>query len=172
MIRQCDKNDFDDIHEIINDAARAYRGVIPADCWHEPYMPGEILKKEIERGVSFFGFEDNGTLTGVMGIQDRGDVALIRHAYVRTRLRRKGVGSSLLSFLRVKTKLPVLVGTWRAASWAVSFYAKHGFVPVSEEMKNRLLEKYWVISKRQIETSVVLADNFWHTQMILDKQST
>jgi N-acetylglutamate synthase-like GNAT family acetyltransferase len=161
MIRKCDKGDFDRIYDIINDAARAYAGVIPADCWHDPYMPKQILQKEIDRGVSFYGFEDQGALVGVMGIQDMVDVALIRHAYVRTGLRRKGIGGSLLSFLRAETRLPVLVGTWKAASWAISFYEKHGFMLVTEETKDRLLEKYWVISKRQIETSVVLADNAW-----------
>ena len=169
MIRKCSMSDFADIHDIINDAAWVYHGAIPADCWHEPYMPKEILQEEIDRGVSFYGFEDKGALIGVMGIQDRGDVALIRHAYVRTRLRRQGIGSSLLSFLRTRTNLPVLIGTWKAASWAISFYEKHGFSLVNEEMKDRLLEKYWEISKHQIETSVVLADSVWCLRQKLEK---
>jgi N-acetylglutamate synthase-like GNAT family acetyltransferase len=169
MVRKCSADEFGDIYNIINDAARAYAGAIPKDCWHEPYMPEATLQKEIDRGVSFYGYEDKGALAGVMGIQDRGDVALIRHAYVLTRLRRKGIGSSLLSFLRVRTNLPVLIGTWKAASWAISFYEKHGFSLVTEETKNRLLEKYWEISKRQIETSVVLADSDWCLRQNLEK---
>jgi len=161
MIRRCDVTDFEIIYSIINDAAQAYKGVIPEDCWHEPYMPGEELEHEIADGVDFWGYEEDGELIGVMGIQDVGDVTLIRHAYVRTSKRNKGVGGKLLKFLIGRTNKPVLMGTWAAASWAVNFYEKHGFRLVTPEEKNRLLKKYWSISDRQVETSVVLADEKW-----------
>ena len=157
MIRPCDASDFSAIHEIVNDAAQAYRGVIPEDRWHEPYMSEDELRRETEAGVTFWGWEEGGELLGVMGIQDVRDVTLIRHAYVRTRARRRGIGSRLLAHLLSLTGRPVLVGTWRAADWAVRFYEKHGFRLVTEEEKNRLLRRYWSIPERQVETSVVLA---------------
>jgi N-acetylglutamate synthase-like GNAT family acetyltransferase len=156
MIRKCNESDFKALFEIINDAAQAYKDVIPADRWHEPYMPLEALRHEIEDGVIFWGFELEGDLAGVMGIQDKGDVSLIRHAYVRTRLRKRGIGGKLLNYLESSTRKPLLVGTWKDASWAVSFYQKNGYTVVSETEKNRLLRKYWSIPERQIETSVVL----------------
>jgi N-acetylglutamate synthase-like GNAT family acetyltransferase len=158
MIRPCEANDFEAIYEIVNDAAQAYKGVIPADRWHEPYMPREELQHEIDAGVRFWGYEEDGELIGVMGIQDVQDVTLIRHAYVRTTQRRKGIGSQLLAHLRPLTDRPILIGTWVAATWAIRFYEKHGFRLVSEEEKNRLLKKYWTIPERQVETSVVLAE--------------
>ncbi|HUI92040.1 MAG TPA: GNAT family N-acetyltransferase [Chitinivibrionales bacterium] len=161
MIIPCTPADFDAMFRIINDAAWAYKGAIPEDCWHDPYMSREHLKLEIGRGVEFYGCSENGTLAGVMGIQDVKDVTLIRHAYVLTRFQRKGIGGKLLAFLVKKTGRPVLMGTWKAATWAISFYQKHGFTPVDEETKNRLLRKYWTIPDRQIETSVVLADKQW-----------
>jgi N-acetylglutamate synthase-like GNAT family acetyltransferase len=161
MIRQCTESDLKTIFEIVNDAAVAYKGVIPGDRWHEPYMPLEEVRHEIEAGVIFWGFETAGDLLGVMGIQDKGDVALIRHAYVRTRARRQGIGENLLLHLEGLTEKPILVGTWKAASWAVSFYQKNGYTLVSEAEKNRLLQKYWSIAERQIETSVVLANKAW-----------
>ena len=157
MIRPCDASDFSAIHEIVNDAAQAYRGVIPEDRWHEPYMSEDELRRETEAGDTFWGWEEGGELLGVMGIQDVRDVTLIRHAYVRTRARRRGIGSRLLAHLLSLTGRPVLVGTWRAADWAVRFYEKHGFRLVTEEEKNRLLRRYWSIPERQVETSVVLA---------------
>jgi N-acetylglutamate synthase-like GNAT family acetyltransferase len=152
------------IFEIINDAAGAYRGVIPADCWAEPYMSGEELRREIEGGVQFWGVEEEGRLVGVMGIQHVRDVSLIRHAYVRTAKRQKGIGGKLLDVLRVQNSRPLLLGTWAAASWAVRFYEKHGFRLVPPGEKDALLKKYWNISDRQVETSVVLADKAWFKQ--------
>jgi N-acetylglutamate synthase-like GNAT family acetyltransferase len=157
MIRKCLENDFEAVYEIINDAAQAYKRVIPADRWHEPYMPQDQLQQEIDAGVNFWGLVENGRLTGVMGIQDKGDVTLIRHAYIRTALRNRGVGSQLLRQLEAMTSKPILVGTWAAATWAISFYEKNGYSLVSADEKNRLLKKYWNIPDRQVETSVVLA---------------
>ncbi|MBN1813931.1 MAG: GNAT family N-acetyltransferase [Anaerolineae bacterium] len=164
MIRPCETDDFEAIYEIVNDAAVAYKGVIPADCWHEPYMPREELQQEIDAGVQFWGYEEDASdtegvaLVGVMGIQDVQDVTLIRHAYVRTTQRRKGIGGKLLSHLLTLTERPILIGTWAAATWAIRFYEKYGFRLVSEEEKNRLLKKYWSIPERQVETSVVLVE--------------
>ncbi|PYS71378.1 MAG: GNAT family N-acetyltransferase [Acidobacteria bacterium] len=166
MIRKATDNDFEAIFAIINDAAIAYKGVIPSDRWHEPYMTKEELKEQIEEGVRFSCYiddEDDNEVIGVMGIQDKTDVMLIRHAYVRTRQRSKGVGTFLLRELIRDTTKPILIGTWKAAAWAISFYEKNGFCLVEEEEKNRLLKKYWAIPDRQIETSVVLVDkNFAH----------
>jgi N-acetylglutamate synthase-like GNAT family acetyltransferase len=161
LIRPCNEDEIEAIYEIINDAAQAYRGIIPADRWQEPYMSGEELRHEIFEGVVFWGYEEKGELLGVTGMQDVHDVTLIRHAYVRTAKRNQGIGGKLLSALRERTKRPVLIGTWAAAVWAVHFYEKHGFRLVSPEEKNRLLQQYWSIPERQIETSVVLADRRW-----------
>jgi len=161
MIRPCNDADFDAILAIINDAAQAYCGVIPADRWHEPYMSDDELRREIQSGVRFWGWEEGGRLVGVMGIQDVQDVTLIRHAYVRTSSRNGGIGGKLLAELRKLTTRPVLIGTWAAATWAVRFYEKHGFRLVTPEEKNRLLKKYWSIPARQVETSVVLAEEEW-----------
>ena len=158
MIRRCDEHDLEAIHSIVNEAARAYEEVIPADCWHEPYMPWKELLREIDAGVVFWGYEEEGALSGVMGIQDVEDVALIRHAYVRRAAQRRGIGSALLQALRTQTARPVLVGTWADATWAVRFYERHGFRLVSAEQKDSLLRRYWTVNERQIETSVVLAD--------------
>lgn len=161
MIRRCDDRDLALIWAIINDGAQAYRGTIPEDRWTEPYMSREKLQHEIDEGVVFWGHEDQGKLTGVMGLQHVQDVTLIRHAYVRTGSQKQGVGSRLLSHLRELTKEPVLIGTWADAVWAIRFYERHGFRVVSAEEKDRLLKKYWKIPERQIETSVVLADSNW-----------
>ena len=161
MLRPCLDADFDAIYEIINDAARAYCGVIPADRWHEPYMSPEALRHEITSGVRFWGWEADGALVGVMGIQDVQDVTLIRHAYVRTVHRQGGIGGRLLGELRKLTARPILIGTWAAATWAIHFYQKHGFQMVTPAEKDRLLKKYWSIPQRQIETSVVLTDQRW-----------
>ncbi|MDJ0958969.1 MAG: GNAT family N-acetyltransferase [Arenicellales bacterium] len=146
------------IYEIINDAAQAYRGVIPEDRWHEPYMPKTELEQELQDGVVFWGVEDKNNLIGVMGIQDKGDLALIRHAYVRTERRNEGIGSRLLNFLESTTDKAILVGTWADATWAITFYQKNGYRLLSEPEKDRLLRKYWRIPERQIQTSVVLAN--------------
>ncbi len=162
MIRQCIEIDFEVIHFIINDAADAYKGVIPPDRWKEPYMSREELSHEMDEGVVFWGFEERGELVGVMGIQPVLDVTLIRHAYVLTKRRNKGVGSKLLIFLLGQTERPVLIGTWAAVYWAIAFYRKHGFNLVTPKEKNFLLKKYWSIPDRQVETSVVLADSKWN----------
>jgi len=164
MIRACEAGDLPAVFEIINDAAEAYRGIIPADRWHEPYMSSEELLHEIESGVSFWGYDDGGELLGVMGTQPVQDVTLIRHAYVRTAQRNRGIGGHLLKFLLATTDTPVLIGTWAAAAWAVAFYKKYGFRQVTVEEKNRLLRTYWTIPERQVETSVVLADARWLSQ--------
>jgi len=161
MIRPCEETEFDAIYEIINDAAQAYRGVIPADRWQEPYMPKEELRHALDEGIVFWGYEEDGELIGVMGIQPVQDVTLIRHAYVRTAEQNRGVGGKLLAHLRTQTDRPVLIGTWADAVWAIRFYEKHGFRLVSPEEKERLLKKYWSIPERQVETSVVLADQTW-----------
>jgi N-acetylglutamate synthase-like GNAT family acetyltransferase len=155
-IRQSEEADFADILAIVNDAARAYRGVIPADRWHEPYMPAEELAREITSGVVFWLAEAERRVSGVMGIQDRGDVVLVRHAYVAPTAQRSGVGTALLRHLESLTDKPVLIGTWSAATWAIEFYRRNGFALVPSDEKDQLLETYWSIPKRQIETSVVL----------------
>ncbi len=164
VIRRCRDGDLEAVHSIINDAATAYKGVIPADRWHEPYLSREELRREIDSGVVFWGYEEDGELIGVMGIQDAGDVTLFRHAYVRTGMRNRGIGGKLLSFLCGQTSRPVLIGAWAAAHWAIRFYEKNGFRLVTSEEKNRLLRKYWSIPERQTETSVVLADGKWFSR--------
>jgi N-acetylglutamate synthase-like GNAT family acetyltransferase len=161
VIRRCTEGDFDTIYTIINDAAMAYKGVIPADRWHEPYLSKEELRREIDAGVIFWGYTENGELVGVMGIQNVQDVTLFRHAYVRTAMRNRGIGEKLLSFLYGQTSRPVLIGTWAVADWAIRFYENHGFRLVSADEKNRLLRKYWSIPERQTEMSAVLADQKW-----------
>jgi GNAT superfamily N-acetyltransferase len=155
--RPCRDDERDEILAIINAAAEAYRGVIPADRWHEPYMSSDELQREIAAGVRFSAFVADERLTGVMGVQSVGDVDLIRHAYVRPDSQRGGVGAALLRYLRDASARPMLVGTWAAAGWAISFYRRHGFELVSPERKTELLRRYWTIPERQIETSVVLA---------------
>jgi len=161
MIRRCDARDFSLIFTIINDGARAYKGIIPADCWTEPYMSRRQLKHEIDEGVIFWGYEEGGGLIGVMGIQKVKDVTLIRHAYVRTGSQKRGIGARLLSHLLDLANGPVLIGTWADAVWAIRFYERHGFKIVGPEEKNTLLKKYWTVPERQIETSVVLVDKKW-----------
>jgi GNAT superfamily N-acetyltransferase len=161
VIRLCVDKEFEAIYEIVNDAARAYKGIIPGDRWKEPYMPKEELRHEIDAGVVFWGYEEGSELVGVMGIQQVQDVTLIRHAYVRTARQNQGIGGWLLSHLRTLTERPILIGTWADAVWAIHFYEKHGFRQVSPEEKERLLKKYWSIPERQIETSVVLAGPGW-----------
>lgn len=161
MIRRCSHKDFEMIYAIINEAAQVYKGVIPEDRWKIPYMSKKELKHEINEGVAFWGYEANGRLMGVMGIQPVQDVTLIRHAYVRPEGQNQGIGTKLLFELHQRTDRPILIGTWAAAAWAIQFYQKHGFEKVSPQEKNRLLEKYWSIPARQVETSVVLADRKW-----------
>jgi len=166
MIRQCDDSEVELIYSIINDAAEAYRGVIPGDRWEEPYMSKDELQHEIDQGVVFWGYEEDGELLGVTGIQHVQDVTLIRHAYVRTAKQNQGIGGKLLSSLRQQATRPLLVGTWADALWAIRFYENYGFQLVSWEEKERLLRKYWSIPERQVETSVVLADQRWFSSEI------
>ncbi len=156
MIRPLKAGDQETIFTIINAAARVYKGAIPADCWHEPYMSLAELAAELRAGVRFWGWEEGGQVAGVMGRQDLGEVILIRHAYVHPDWQRRGLGVRLLDYLLTGVSVPVLVGTWAAAHWAIRFYEKHGFTLVSPQEKERLLRTYWTISPLQIETSVVL----------------
>jgi GNAT superfamily N-acetyltransferase len=156
-IRLCRDDERPTILEIVNSAAEAYRGVIPADRWHEPYMPGGELDGEIAAGVEFWGYEDDGALLGVMGVQAVRDVDLIRHAYVLPASQGQGIGGALLQHLVDSSSRQLLVGTWAAAEWAIRFYRGHGFEQVGPATKTRLLQTYWTIPERQIETSVVLA---------------
>jgi GNAT superfamily N-acetyltransferase len=156
MIRRCRDDERQAILEIVNAAAVAYRGAIPADRWHEPYMPAAELDAEIAAGVEFWGYEGDDGLVGIMGIQPVQDVHLIRHAYVHPDRQRGGVGGALIDHLMRSTERRVLVGTCAAAEWAIAFYRRHGFVQVSPEEKTRLLRRYWDIPERQVETSVVL----------------
>jgi GNAT superfamily N-acetyltransferase len=156
-IRVCRADERDEILAIVNAAAAAYRGAIPADRWHEPYMPGDELDRELAAGVVFWGYQDGGLL-GVMGLQHVRDVDLIRHAYVLPGKQRHGVGGKLLRHLQQTSTRPMLVGTWAAATWAIRFYERHGFALVSPQRKTALLKSYWSIPERQIETSVVLAN--------------
>jgi GNAT superfamily N-acetyltransferase len=157
-IRLCRDSDREDVLAIINSAALAYRGVIPADRWHEPYMAAAEFDNEIAAGVVFWGYELDDKLVGVMGLQSVRDADLIRHAYVLPSNQRGGVGGALLSHLRGRSTQRMLVGTWAAAEWAIRFYQRHGFIVVSPARKVELLKAYWTIPDRQIETSVVLAD--------------
>src|SRR3954470_17790773 len=157
-IRESAGADFAEILAIINNAARAYRGAIPADRWHEPYMSAGELEHEVADGVVFWIAEQNGEIAGVMGIQDKGEVALVRHAYVVPTTQRTGVGTQLLRHVESLVDKPILIGTWAAASRAIQFYQRSGFALVPTEEKDRLLRKYWSIPARQIETSVVLAN--------------
>jgi N-acetylglutamate synthase-like GNAT family acetyltransferase len=158
VIRPCTDHDLEEIFEVINDAAQAYKGVIPEDRFNDPYMPLEELRREIGLGVRFWGLEQDGHLLGVMGLQDVEDVTLIRHAYVRSTHRRRGIGGRLLNDLRSKASRPLLVGTWAAADWAIEFYRQHGFEIVPRDQVPLLLRRYWSVPERQIETSVVLAE--------------
>jgi GNAT superfamily N-acetyltransferase len=180
MICRCHDSDFQKIWAIINEAAQAYKGIIPADRWAEPYMSAEKLRHEIADGVVFWGWEEDGELTGVMGLQEVSpvsksrpgaptlmglqevqDVTLIRHAYVLSRRQRSGVGGRLLAHLLAEARSPVLIGTWADAHWAIRFYQKNGFEVVTPQEKDQLLRRYWSVPERQIETSVVLADAAW-----------
>jgi GNAT superfamily N-acetyltransferase len=156
FIRPCRDDERPAILQIVNAAAEAYRGVIPDDCWHEPYMGRAELDGEIDARVDFWGYEDDGALTGVMGIQPVQDVVLIRHAYVTPSSQRLGVGSALMRHLGARVERRTLVGTWAAAGWAIDFYRRHGFELLPPDRAAELLHTYWTISDRQVETSVVL----------------
>ena len=160
-IRRSEEGDLPRILAVVNEAALAYRGVIPADRWHEPYMSEDELTRDVADGIVFWVAEEEGRLTGVMGIQDRGPVALVRHAYVAPTTQRRGVGTTLLRHVTSLTDKPILIGTWASASWAIDFYRRNGFAVLPDDHKERLLRTYWSIPERQIETSVVLADGRW-----------
>ena len=177
VVRVDHVEDFKTIQEMINDAAQVYKGVIPNDCYKEPYMSQEELRNEIASGVSFWAYRQEASqelgnkevvspdqLVGVMGIQDVKDVTLIRHAYVRTSSQNRGIGSKLLLHSLKKTNRPVLVGTWRDVSWSVAFYEKHGFHLLTGKAKDELLKRYWKVPKRQAEASVVLAEGRWFSR--------
>jgi len=155
-LRACRPADLPEMLAAINDAARAYRGVIPPDCWHEPYMAAAELEQELAAGVSFICSEENDRIAGLMGRQFVREVWLIRHAYVRMESQRRGIGAGMLRRLLQEAGRPLLVGTWAAADWAIRFYQKHGFRPQSPAESSRLLKAYWNIPDRQVETSVVL----------------
>jgi len=157
-IRICRDDDCADILAIINAAAEAYRGVIPADRWHEPYMSRAELNRELTAGVVFWGYAEDGRLAGVMGMQGVRDVDLIRHAYIRPSDQRRGIGGALIGHLQQSSARRMLVGTWEAADWAIRFYQRHGFALVTPARKSELLKTYWSIPERQIEVSVVLAN--------------
>ena len=158
QIRRCRNTERDVLLTIINAAAEAYRGAIPSDCWHEPYMLPQQFDLEVAAGVEFWGYEANGDLSGVMGIQSGRDVDLIRHAYVLPVSQGRGVGAALITHLRHLSARRMLVGTWSAATWAIRFYQGHSFQLASPEHAKALLRTYWTITDRQIETSVVLAN--------------
>jgi GNAT superfamily N-acetyltransferase len=154
MIRQCQPQDTERIYFIINEAARAYEGAIPADCYPQPYMPMSELEEELKR-VTFYGWEADGELVGIMGLEPIKDTTLIRHAYVLPQWQRQGISSRLLDYMKGMVNTPrLLVGTWADATWAIKFYEKRGFK--LEPNKDELLKTYWDIPQRQIETSVVL----------------
>ena len=161
LIRKSEDADLAQIFAVINEAAQAYREVIPTDRWHEPYMPEDELAREIANGIVFWVAEEDGRLMGVMGMQDKGAVALVRHAYVSPAAQRMGVGTKLLRHVQGLTDKPILIGTWADASWAIDFYRRNGFTVLPDSHKERLLRTYWSIPERQVETSVVLADRRW-----------
>ena len=156
-IRPCREDERQQILAIVNAAAEAYRGVIPDDRWHEPYMGAGELEGELHAGVRFWGYEADSELIGVMGVQRVEDVDLIRHAYVPPDRQGRGIGSALIDHLRGMTSGRILVGTWADADWAIGFYRRHGFELVPAARKDELLRTYWTIPARQVETSVVLA---------------
>jgi GNAT superfamily N-acetyltransferase len=171
MIRKLSRAEFDSILHIVNDAAQAYKGVIPEDRWKEPYMSAAELGEEIESGVQFYGYTEDKSVVGVMGIQPVNDATLIRHAYVFANQQRKGIGEKLLNhLLRLAQTSDILVGTWKAAWWAARFYEKHGFALASREESNRLLRKYWNIPERQVETSVVFTFKKENKQLLIPKE--
>ena len=157
LIRPCRDDELPTVLAIVNAAAAAYRGAIPPDCWHEPYMAEGALRRDVDAGVAFWGYEADGALVGVMGIQPVRDVDLIRHAYVRPDRQRQGVGAALIERLPRRPGRRTLVGTWAAARWAIDFYRRHGFALVPAGEAAALLRTYWAVPARQIETSVVLA---------------
>ena len=164
MIHKYKKAYFGQVLSVINDGARAYKGIIPKTCWHEPYMSGRDLKKELGRGVKFYVFENHNKCKGVMGIQFFDNVTLIRHAYVKKEFQKKGIGTKLLKYLLKKTHKPILIGTWADTPWSIRFYEKHNFKIIPDKIKNKLLGKYWKISNDHRSASIVLANEQWYDQ--------
>lgn len=173
MIRKCNhqhgNRDFEETYQIINDAAQIYQKIIPSEYYHIPYMSKDELEREIESGITFWGYETDQKLVGVMGIQPRGDVTLIRHAYVRSGAQRHGIGGKLLNHLYQSISGPVLIGTWADAHWAIRFYQKNGFDLVGEANTMELLDRYWTAAKWHKERSVVLADPKWYRMIQSEK---
>ena len=162
MITEYTRRNLSNILNVINDAALKYKGVIPDDCWHEPYMLEQELTNEFDSGVRMFGYATNNTLVGVMGIQELSEVTLIRHAYTLTNYQGMGIGKSLLQHLfKINESSRLLVGTWQDASWAISFYLKNGFVLHTRKQTDHLLDRYWQVPLRQMATSVVLEKRIW-----------
>ena len=158
VFRRVATRDLDTAYFIINEAAQAYRGLIPPERSLDPYMPRQEFREELKAGVEFWGVEENDALRAVMGIQRVRDVLLIRHAYVRPEYQGRGIGSSLLLFLLARTRRPVLIGTWAGASRAIRFYERHGFACVADFTMAPLLAKYWQVPAAQAAASVVLAN--------------
>jgi GNAT superfamily N-acetyltransferase len=155
-IRRCRSDEQEALLTIVNAAAQRYRGVIPQDRWSDPYMSAGELAEEIEAGVEFWGFDDGAALAGIMGVQPRGDVDLIRHAYVSPGHQGRGMGTLLLHALEAQGSRPILIGTWAAAHWAIRFYERNGYVRAGADEARSLLRRYWTVPERQIDTSVVL----------------
>jgi GNAT superfamily N-acetyltransferase len=160
-IRRSQDTELSAILGVVNEAAQAYCGVIPDDRWHEPYMAKDDLVREIADGIAFWVADEDGRLLGVIGLQDKVAVALVRHAYVAPATQRKGVGTQLLRHVESLAGKPLLIGTWATASWAIDFYRRNGFTMLPPGETERLLRTYWSIPDRQIATSVVLADRRW-----------
>ncbi len=157
MISEYNKTNISKILHVINDASLRYKGIIPDDCWHEPYMSKQELIDEFSDGVCMYGYHHNNILIGVIGTQEVKDVILIRHAYTLTTFQGKGTGSALLEYLlRKNQNSRLLVGTWRNATWAIRFYEKFGFILHAKDQSTLLLNKYWKLPSKQIENSVVL----------------
>ena len=157
MIAEYTKKDLFNILKVINDAALKYKGIIPSDCWHDPYMSNQELMKEFDAGVRMFGYKENSVLVGVMGVQELDEVTLIRHAYILSTHQGMGIGTSLLQYFFELNENPrLLVGTWQNATWAIKFYLKHGFVLHTREKTDQLLKQYWQVPLQQMESSVVL----------------
>ena len=161
MIRHCRLDERAAILAAVNDGATAYRGVIPASCWHEPYMASTELDRELAAGVAFSGYFDGDDLLGVMGLQRVLDVMLVRHAYTQTAHQGRGIGSALLAHVWGQTDRATLIGTWKAATWAVRFYEGRGFRLIDGPLKDELLQRYWTVPASQMDASVVLADSRW-----------
>lgn len=164
MIRKCNNSDFDKIYEIINDATGVYKGIIPTEYWKVPYMSGDELRHDLDDGIVLYGYEENGELVGVMGIQNKQDVTLIRHAYVCSSEQNRGIGGRILSYLQKITSKSILIATWSNDVNAIRFYERHRFKLVPMEKGYWLQRKYWSTPELKIKASVVLADEKWFSE--------